>query len=332
MAHIQTFDALAEVLCPQLLDTSEQGLVSQAFFNGGKPKREHWKKLINAVFYAPLMRSALGDYLAKPPDMKYDHLWRYTSEIEFMQGYVEHFDHASLPARFDPEQDLTHLLMAQRVSHAQVIENFAMLERNPHFLVTIAHMQQFFVDYVETLEPCVAARLHPVKDDAFRIKQIFQQLKKVIRGNQGLFVGVMTMQFMAVHAHLARQEGRPAGEMILKDFLAYDRYVRSGKLFVQRGEQCPFSDAYRLGMQGKEMDAKGVWMNISGIQLWRLHKHVEPAVSEMRDILREDVLRAGMAFSMQVGERLRRMRNAPCPHRPAPADDMLVIPLTAPMR
>lgn len=330
MAQLQTFDGLAEVLCPQLLDTSEHGLVSKEFLRGGKPKREHWKKLINAVFYAPLMRRAMADYLSRPPEMTYDDMWRYTSEIEFMQGYVSDFDHASLPARFDPEQDLTHLLMAQRVSHKQVIENFAMLERNPHFLVTIAHMQQFFVDYVEKLEPCVLAKVDPHRDDVLRIKEIFQQLKKVVRGNQGLFVGVMAMQFMAVHAHLARQEERPAGDMTLKDFLAFDRYVRSGKLFVQQGAQCPWSDAYRLGMQGKEMDANGGLMNVSGIQLWRLHTHVEPAALVMRDVLRQHVQLAGTAFSEKVQERLQRSTNMACPHRPVPADGVLVAKLAPP--
>lgn len=326
MAHIQTFDALAARLCPQLLDTSEQGLVSRRFLNGGNPRREDWKPVINAVFYAPLMRSSLKDYLANPPDMTYDHMWRYITEIDFMQGYIGDFDHPSLPALFNPEQDLTHLLMAQRVSHQQVIENFAMLERNPHFLVTIAHMQQFFVDYVEKLECSVMKRAKPVEDDTSRLREIFYHLKKVIRSNQRLFVGVMTMQFMAVHAHFAHQEGRPAGDMTFKDFMAFDRYVRSGKLFVQRGEQCPFSDAYRLGMQGKDVDAQGALMNVSGLQLWRLHQHVEPAARAMESELRQDVLRAGMAFSLKVGEHLQR-QTASCPHRPVSNDATNVVEL-----
>ncbi len=327
--HIATFDALAEILCPKLLDPSEDGLVSPEFLRGGKPKREHWKKLMNAVFYAPLMRKALGEYLSAPPDMSYDTMWRYTTEMDFMQGYTGDFNHPSLPAKFDPEQDLTHLLMAQRVSHQQVIENFATLERNPHFIVTIAHMQNFFVDYTEKLEVSIMARINPQQDDKFRVTQIFEQFKKVVRSNQSLFIGVMAMQLMAVHANLAQREGRPVGDMVLKDFLAFDRYIRSGKLFVQKGDQCPFSDAYRLAMTGKEVAANGGFINVSGVQLWRLHQHVAPAAQAMRDVLREDVLRAGTAFSQKLGERLERERSGICPYRPgATADDILVVELT----
>jgi hypothetical protein len=324
MAHIETFDALAEFLLPKLLDRSEQGLVQQGFFNGGKPKREHWKKLINAVFYAPLMRIEMRDYLAKPPEMKYDYMWRYIAEMEFMHSYVEHFGHDSLPDRFNPDQNLSHLLMAQRVSHEQVMDNFAALERNPHFLVTIAHMQQFFIDYVEKLQPRLMDKVQPGSAEKERLRQIFDPLKRVVRGNQSLFAGVMMQQFMAIHQHLAIVEGREVGEMTLKDFLAFDRYVSSGKLFTQKGDVCPFSDAYRLGMQGKQQEEGGVLLNISGIQLWRLHQHVKPAADAMRSELREDVLRAGMAFSQKIGEREKKV--AVCPHRPPPQspDDVLV--------
>lgn len=331
MAHIQTFEALAEKLVPQLLDRSETGIVPQGFLNGGQPKRENWKRVINALFYAPLMRVAMQEFLDKPARMDAALLGRYTAQLEFTSGYVEHFGHKTLPAEYDPQIDLTHLLMAQRISHTKMMECMAVLERHPHFLLTIAHAQGFYCDYINRLEPCLMALVPspPPKDpkqrvtvtseedmkkiaDRQRMAQIIRRVENVVFGNQALFVGVMGFQFLSIHIHLAQQEGRPVGEMTLKDFMAFDRYTRSGKLFVQQGKQCPWSDAYHLGMQGKDAGADGTAINISGLQLWRLHQHIAPLADTKRSELREDVLRAGMMISRAIGDHVQQKK---CPHR-----------------
>lgn len=321
MAHIQTFDALAQHLLPQLLDRSAAGLVSQGFLDGGRVTRENWKPLLNKVFYAPLMRVSMQDFLSAPAQANEDLINRYTAQMEFIKGYIEHFGHESLPASFNPETDLTHLLMRQRTSQAEVVECMGILGRNPHFLMTLVHMQNFYCDYINRLEaslkPLVSKAdkktLHSDEQtDEFRMAMIFYRLKNVVFGNQALLIDVMGLQFLLIHRDLAVREGRTVGEMTFKDFMAFDRFTRSGKLYVQKGKQCPWSDAYHMGMQGKDVGEDGKPINMSGIHLWRLHQHIAPVATAMGNELREDILRAGLMISQTIGERSKQVK---CPYR-----------------
>ncbi len=306
MAQQQTMESLAARLYPLLLDKSADSIVPDGFFVGGKVSRENWKKFLDAVFYAPVVRGELRDYLQAAPELDSELLVRHKTQLEFTFTKIPYFNGENAP--FNPAKDKSELLLDARTTHADLVDIFNVLERNPHIFITIAHAQNFYGHYVSALERSVVA----LADDASkeRIGTIFKKLNNVTMGNQDFFVHAMLFQYVLVHHHFAAREGRELGTFTLADFMAIDRYTHDAKLFTQRGGVCPFGYAHKQSM--RDRDEGGIV--VSGLNLWRLHQHIAPYVNANREELIETVQICAARFRDEMASRAQR---AVCPYHSA---------------